>query len=238
MTMNQPRVVSREEWLAARRELLAAEKEFTKQRDELTRQRQAMPWVAVETDYRFVGTEGELGLAELFEGRSQLIVQHFMYGPEWSEGCPSCSFWADNYDGTIAHLNARDISFAAVSAAPIDKLEAYRARMGWSFRWVSSQGSSFNRDFHVSFTQAEVDAGDINYNYREGARFPTTEAPGISVFARGEGGQLFHTYSCYARGLDMLNGAYHYMDLTPKGRDEAGLSYSMAWLRRHDSYSS
>lgn len=236
MTMNQPRVVSREEWLAARRELLAAEKQFTKQRDELTRKRQAMPWVAVETDYRFLAPQGELSLAELFEGRSQLIVQHFMYGPEWSEGCPSCSFWADNYDGTIAHLNARDISFVAVSAAPIEKLEAYRARMGWSFRWVSSGGSSFNRDFRVSFTQAEVDAGRLHYNYRDDARFPTTEAPGISVFARGEGGELFHTYSCYARGLDMLNGAYHYMDLTPKGRDEAGLGYSMAWLRRRDSY--
>lgn len=236
MTMSQSRVVSREEWLAARRELLAEEKRFTKLRDELTRKRQAMPWVAVETDYRFMGSEGELSLGDLFGERSQLIVQHFMFGPDWEEGCPSCSFWADNYDGTLAHLAARDIAFVAVSAAPLAKLDAYKARMGWSFRWVSAQGSSFNRDYHVSFTQAEVDAGELHYNYRDNARFPTTEAPGASVFTRGEDGAVFHTYSCYSRGLDMLNGAYHYIDLTPKGRDEAGLSYSMAWLRRHDKY--
>ena len=235
MTMTERPIVSREEWLAARRELLAEEKRFSRLRDELTRKRQALPWVEVAADYRFEGAQGELGLDELFEGRSQLIVQHFMFGPQWSEGCPSCSFWADNYDGTLAHLAARDISFAVVSNAPLAKLDAYKARMGWSFRWVSAGGGSFNRDFGVSFTQAEVDSGELDYNYAKG-RFPTTEAPGISVFNRGADGRLFHSYSCYARGLDMLNGAYHYMDLVPKGRDEAELSYSMAWLRRRDCY--
>ena len=235
MTMTEHPIVSREQWLEARRGLLAEEKRFSRLRDELTRKRQALPWVEVAADYRFEGAQGELGLDELFGGRSQLIVQHFMFGPQWSEGCPSCSFWADNYDGTLAHLAARDISFAVVSNAPLAKLDAYKARMGWSFRWVSSGSGSFNRDFGVSFTQAEVDGGELDYNYGK-VRFPTTEAPGISVFNRGADGRLFHSYSCYARGLDMLNGAYHYMDLVPKGRDEAELSYSMAWLRRRDSY--
>ena len=236
--MSQPKVVSREQWLQARRELLAEEKRFTKLRDELTRKRQAMPWVEVETDYRFEGPEGEVSLADLFGARSQLIVQHFMYGADWGEGCPICSFWADNFDGTLVHLAARDIAFVVVSAAPLAKLEAYKARMGWSFPWVSSGGSSFNRDYHVSFTKAEVESGTLRYNYKDDNSFPSPEAPGISVFSKDEAGKVFHTYSCYSRGLDMLNGAYHYMDLTPKGRDEDGLPYSMAWLRRHDQYES
>ncbi|EDM77872.1 hypothetical protein PPSIR1_01557 [Plesiocystis pacifica SIR-1] len=233
--MTQPRIVTRAEWLEARAALLAEEKRMSKLRDELNAKRRAMPWVRVEADYRFTDAAGEHALAELFEGRSQLIVQHFMFGPDWDEGCPSCSFWADNYDGTVVHLNARDISFVAVSNAPVAKLEAYKARMGWGFRWLSSMGSTFNRDYQVSFTRAELDAGEAIYNYAKKG-FPSTEAPGASVFTRDEQGRIFHTYSTYARGLDMLNGAYHYMDLVPKGRDEDELPYSMAWLRRHDSY--
>lgn len=233
--MTQPRIVTRAEWLEARAALLAEEKRMSKLRDELNAKRRAMPWVRVEADYRFADASGEHALAELFEGRSQLIVQHFMFGPDWDEGCPSCSFWADNYDGTVVHLNARDISFVAVSNAPVAKLEAYKARMGWDFRWLSSMGCAFNRDYQVSFTRAELDAGEAIYNYAKKG-FPSTEAPGASVFARDEQGRIFHTYSTYARGLDMLNGAYHYMDLVPKGRDEDDLPYSMAWLRRHDSY--
>lgn len=233
--MTQPRIVTRAEWLEARAALLAEEKRMSKLRDELNAKRRAMPWVRVEADYRFADASGEHALAELFEGRSQLIVQHFMFGPDWDEGCPSCSFWADNYDGTVVHLNARDISFVAVSNAPVAKLEAYKARMGWGFRWLSSMGSAFNRDYQVSFTRAELDAGEAIYNYAKKG-FPSTEAPGASVFTRDEQGRIFHTYSTYARGLDMLNGAYHYMDLVPKGRDEDALPYSMAWLRRHDSY--
>lgn len=228
-------VVSREQWLEARRRLLAEEKQLSRQREELARKRRELPWVAVESDYRFETPEGPASLADLFAGRSQLIVQHFMFAPDWEQGCPSCSFWADGYDGTTVHLAARDISFVAVSRAPLAKLQAYAARMGWGFRWVSSGASGFDRDFGVQFEADAVAAGAVDYNYGKN-RFPTTDAPGISVFVKDGQGRVFHSYSCYARGIDMMNVAYQYMDLTPKGRDEQGLSYSMAWLRRHDQY--
>ena len=232
--MHDHKVVSREQWLAARRELLAEEKKLTRARDELSHRRRELPWVKVDKPYVFEAPEGKQTLFDLFAGRSQLLVYHFMFGPEWPEGCPSCSFWADNYDGTIVHLNHRDVTFVVVSRAPLDRLEAYRARMGWRFKWVSSLGSDFNHDYHVSFTPQEMQS-EVEYNYGR-TKFPSEEAPGLSVFFRDEDGSVFHTYSCYARGLDMLNGAYHHLDLVPKGRDEAGLPWSMAWLRRHDSY--
>ncbi len=233
--MQNQKVVSKEDWLVARREHLAKEKEFTRLRDQLSQERRELPWVKVEKEYSFDGPNGKKSLLDLFDGRSQLIVYHFMYGPDWEEGCPSCSFWADNFNGIVVHLNHRDINLVAVSRAPLDKLEAYKRRMGWSFQWVSSFGNDFNRDYHVSFTPDEMQKGEMYYNFRVG-KFPSSEAPGISVFYKNEQGEVFHTYSCYARGLDMLNGAYHYMDLAPKGRDEGALPYSMAWLRRHDQY--
>ena len=201
----------------------------------MSRERRALPWVKVEKDYVFQGPNGPESLGDLFDGRSQLLVQHFMYGPDWEEGCPSCSFWADSYDGFVVHLAQRDVTMVAVSRAPLVKLDAFKRRMGWSFKWVSSLGSDFNRDFQVSFTPDEMAKGEMTYNY-ETRGFPADEAPGVSVFIKNEDGEIFHTYSCYARGLDMLNGAYHYLDLVPKGRDEDGLPYSMAWVRRHDEY--
>ena len=225
-------VLDRQSWTQARLDLLAKEKEFTRLRDELSRQRRQLPWVRVEQDYAFDGPDGRQTLAELFDGRGQLVVYHFMYGPDWEEGCKSCSFWADQFDGVEAHLKARDIALLAVSSAPWPALEAYRRRMGWRFKWVSSQGSDFNRDYHVSFSEAEIEAGPVYYNYRTGP-FPSDEAPGISVFLK-RGDAVFHTYSCYARGLDMLNGAYHFMDLTPLGRQEE--EGPMHWLKRRDEY--
>lgn len=232
--MQMHKVVSREEWLAARRAHLAKEKEFTRMRDQLSEQRRALPWVRVDKQYVFDTPSRKETLADLFGDRSQLIVYHFMYGPDWVEGCPSCSFWADNFNGIAVHLQHRDIQLVAVSRAPLLQLEAYRKRLGWSFKWVSSYANDFNRDYQVSFTADEM-KGEVFYNF-ERRKFPSEEAPGISVFCKNEQGEVFHTYSCYARGLDMLNGAYHYMDLAPKGRDEAGLPYTMAWLRRHDQY--
>lgn len=233
--MQERKVVSRREWLVARKELLAKEKEFTRLRDQLSQARRELPWVKVDKEYLFHGPSGKETLADLFEGRSQLIIYHFMYGPDWAEGCPSCSFWADNFNGIVVHLNHRDISLVAVSRALLEKLEAYKKRMGWSFKWVSSLGSDFNRDYHVSFTPDEMNKNEMFYNFRVN-KFPSEEAPGISVFHKDQQGNVFHTYSCYSRGLDMLNGAYHYMDLVPKGRDEDALPYSMSWLRRHDQY--
>jgi predicted dithiol-disulfide oxidoreductase (DUF899 family) len=233
--MQAPKVVSRDEWLEARLAHLAQEKEFTRRRDELSAQRRAMPWVKVENSYQFDTSSGRRSLADLFDGRGQLIVQHFMYGPDWEEGCPSCSFWADGYDGFQTHLAHRDVTMVSVSSAPLAKLDAYKKRMGWSFDWVSSASPEFNRDFQVTFTPEEMEKGEMTYNF-ERRNFPASEAPGISVFARDAGGGVFHTYSCYARGLDMMNAAYHYLDLVPKGRDEDDLPYSMAWLRRHDAY--
>jgi predicted dithiol-disulfide oxidoreductase (DUF899 family) len=233
--MQDHKIVTPGEWLAARRELLDKEKAFTRARDELSAARRALPWERVERDYSFEGPDGTESLSDLFVGRSQLLVYHFMLGPEWEQGCPSCSFWADSYDGTQAHLAQRDISLVAVSRAPLDKIEAYRKRMGWSFKWVSSYGSDFNYDMHVSFTRQEIESGSMFYNYEE-TTFPADEAPGVSVFYKDEDGELFHTYSTFARGLDILNSAYNMMDLVPKGRDEDGLPHTMSWLRRHDEY--
>jgi predicted dithiol-disulfide oxidoreductase (DUF899 family) len=233
--MPDHQVVSRDQWLAARKALLAKEKDFTRARDALSAERRALPWVRVEKTYTFDGPNGPETLGDLFDGRSQLVIYHFMYGPDWQEGCPSCSFWADNFDRIVVHLNHRDVSLAAVSRAPLETLLAYRERMGWSFPWVSSLHCDFNQDFDVSFTPEQLAAGSHTYNYRRGG-FGGEEAPGISVFARDEEGDIFHTYSTFGRGLDMLNTAYHYLDLVPKGRDEDGLDFSMAWLRRRDQY--
>jgi predicted dithiol-disulfide oxidoreductase (DUF899 family) len=217
-------VATREVWLSQRLELLKDEKELTRKHDELARKRRALPWVRVETRYVFDTVDGKRTLEELFEGRSQLLVYHFMFGPDWAEGCPSCSFWAD-YDGFGIHLAHRDVTLMAVSRAPLDALLAYRQRMGWTFPWVSSLGNNFNIDYHVS--DATV------YNFAPVAQ-PADELPGLSAFVRVNG-EVYHTYSCYGRGLDIFNGAYQLLDMTPNGRDEAGLEWSMAWLRRHDS---
>ena len=223
-------VVGHDEWLEARKQLLAKEKEFTRARDELTRQRQALPWEPVENDYVFDGPNGNEALADLFEGRSQLIVYHFMFAPEDDVGCKSCSFWADNFNPNVIHLNARDVSFAAVSRAPLDKLEAYRERMGWNFHWVSSGATDFNFDYGVSFKPEQQ--GEDVYNY--GTLAPRiADREGLSIFAR-EDGSIFHTYSAYARGIDLVNTAYNYLDLVPRGRDEG--DQGQAWVRRHDEY--
>ena len=228
-------VVSPEDWLTARKELLAREKEFSRLRDELSQQRRELPWTRVEQDYEFETPSGQESLAELFESSSQLIVYHFMFDPDWTEGCKACSFLADHYDPAIVHLRQRDVTMVTVSRAPLARLQTFQQRMGWKFKWVSSFGSDFNRDFHVTFTPEEVEQGDTSYNYAT-RPFPMTEAPGISVFYKDEAGDIFHTYSAYARGLDMFIGAYHLLDIAPMGRDEAELPYTMAWIRHHDRY--
>lgn len=228
-------IVGHEEWLRQRRALLQEEKALTRQRDRVSAARRALPWRRVETPYVFDTQEGERALADLFEGRSQLLVYHFMFPASWEEGCKSCSFWADGYDGVLAHLRARDVSLVAVSKAPLAKIEPFRRRMGWRFPWVSSARCDFNRDFGVSFDAGEIASGRPIYNY-ETLPFHIEEAPGISVFLRRPDGDVLHTYSCYARGLDMLNPAYHLLDLVPKGRDEDGLPFPMAWVRHHDAY--
>ncbi len=233
--MTTHRVVSREEWIAARVQHLAREKELTRLRDQLSQERRELPWVRVDTSYAFDGPNGTESLGDLFEGRRQLIVQHFMFDPSWDEGCKSCSFWVDNFNDITVHLNQRDVTFVLVSRAPLAILQAYRRRMGWSIKWVSSLHTDFNRDYHVTFTPEERETGQAYYNYAVGT-FPAPEAPGVSVFHKDADGAIYHTYSCYSRGLDVLNGAYHLLDLVPKGRDEAGLAYSMAWLRHHDRY--
>ena len=233
--VEHPKVVSQAEWLAARKEFLKKEKEFTHLRDELSRQRRELPWEKVEKDYVFDGPEGKVALAELFDGRSQLIVYHFMFGPGWSAGCPSCSYLADHFDGPVIHLANRDVTLAVISRAPMAEIDAFKKRMGWRFHWVSSYGSDFNYDYHVSFTPEERAAGKVTYNY-ELTPFPSEEGPGLSVFFKDANGDIFHTYSSYARGLDMFLGAYHFLDHAPKGLDEAGLAFSMAWVRHHDKY--
>jgi len=233
--VGHPNVVSHVEWLAARREFLAKEKEFTRLRDELSRQRRALPWEKVEKRYEFDSNNGNVTLADLFAGRSQLIVYHFMFGPGWEQGCPSCSYVADHFDGSTIHLANRDTTLAVVSRAPLEQIEAFRKRMGWKFQWVSSFGSDFNFDYHVSFTPEEKASGKVYYNYAVG-EFPSEEGPGASVFAKDAAGDIFHTYSSYARGLDILMGTYNLLDLVPKGRDEDGLAFSMSWVRHHDRY--
>jgi predicted dithiol-disulfide oxidoreductase (DUF899 family) len=234
-TVLQHEVVSPEEWLTARKNLLAKEKELTRLRDELARQRRELPWEKVGKPYVFEGPAGQETLVDLFGGRSQLIVYHFMFGPEWPEGCPSCSMVADSFDGSLVHLAQRDVTWVVVSRARLDQIEAFQQRMGWSFKWVSSNGNDFNHDYRVSFTPDEMAQGNANYNYGPNG-FPSEEAPGISVFLKDEEGEVFHTYSAYARGVEALLGVYSYLDFTPKGRDEGSLSYPMAWVRHHDRY--
>jgi predicted dithiol-disulfide oxidoreductase (DUF899 family) len=230
-----PRIVPPAEWLAARKELLKKEKEFTRRRDELSRQRRELPWEKIEKQYVFDGPNGKETLADLFGGKSQLIIYHFMFGPDWKEGCPSCSLLADHFDGSLPHLAARDVRFAVVSRAPLAQIEAFKKRMGWRFKWLSSFGTDFNRDFHVSFTKDELAKGEMIYNYTT-QKFPSEEGPGASVFYKDAAGNIFHTYSAFARGLDMMIGAYNWLDLVPRGRDEEGLAFSMAWVRHHDKY--
>ncbi|WP_263365178.1 DUF899 domain-containing protein [Edaphobacter bradus] len=228
------KVVSRKEWLDARMAHLAKEKEFTRQRDQLLRARRELPWTKLEKGYVFEGPEGKTALADLFDGKSQLIVYHFMFGPDWEQGCPSCSMVADTVDATIVHVTQRDAAFAAVSRAPMEKIKAFKERMGWSFPWVSSFSSDFNQDFAVSFTAEQIAKGKP-YNFGTSG-FPSEEAPGVSVFYKNEAGEVFHTYSSYGRGLEGLLGVYALLDMAPKGRDEDALPYPMAWVRHHDRY--
>ncbi|HEY0701617.1 MAG TPA: thioredoxin family protein [Candidatus Acidoferrales bacterium] len=230
-----PKVVSPIEWLAARTEFLAKEKEFTRLRDELSRQRRELPWEKVEKPYVFEGPNGQQTLGDLFDGRGQLIVYHFMLGPGWEAGCPSCSYISDHFDGMTVHLANRDTTLVVISRAPIAEIEAFKKRMGWKFKWVSSFGSDFNYDYQVSFTPEEKATGKVFYNYQL-TEFKPDEGPGASVFAKNSAGTVFHTYSTYARGLDIMLGAYNFLDMTPKGRDEDGLAFSMAWIRHHDRY--
>ncbi len=232
--MSRPEVVSREEWLVARKALLAKEKEATRQRDVLAAERRALPMVRIEKPYVFEGPSGKRTLLDLFDGRRQLIVYHFMFDPSWSEGCKSCSFFADTFNGAILHLRGRDTAFAAISRAPLEKLTAFQRRMGWSFPWYSSAESDFNYDFHVTFPPDDWAAGRTEYNYVV-QKFPEPEAPGSSIFLR-DGDEVFHTYSTYARGLDHLIATYNLLDLTPLGRHEESLPYTMSWVRHHDRY--
>jgi predicted dithiol-disulfide oxidoreductase (DUF899 family) len=232
--MDKHKVVSRDEWIASRKELLREEKEFTRLRDRLSQKRRDLPWERVDKPYLFDGPNGKETLPQLFDGRSQLVVYHFMYGPNSETPCKSCSFWADNFERNVVHLAHRDVTMIAVSRAPLQRLEAFKRRMGWTFKWVSSGGSDFNHDYQVSFTPDEVAKGEGYYNYVM-RKNSMTELPGISVFYKDGDGAVFHTYSCYARGLDMMNAAYHYLDLVPKGRDESD-PHAMAWVRYRDSY--
>jgi predicted dithiol-disulfide oxidoreductase (DUF899 family) len=232
--MSEHQIVTHQQWLEARRRFLAKEKEFTRLRDQLARERRELPWERVEKEYAFEGENGRETLADLFAGRSQLIVYHFMYDPNWDAGCPSCSFWADNFNGIIPHLNQRDVSMVAISRAPLQKLQAQGRRLGWTFKWLSSSHTDFNFDYNVSFSPADFARGAAYYNYA--TQKPTrTDLPGVSAFVCDEG-RIFHTYSTYSRGIDMLNTAYHYLDLAPKGRDEDALPYPMAWVKHRVDY--
>jgi predicted dithiol-disulfide oxidoreductase (DUF899 family) len=233
--MEPHRIVSRDEWLVARKAHLAEEKAFTRARDALSRKRRELPWVKVDKPYVFDGPNGKETLADLFGSKSQLIVYHFMLGPDWKEGCPSCSLLADHFDGAAIHLAQRDVAFVVVSRAPLQQIAAFKRRMGWHFKWVSSFGSDFNYDYQVSASPEEKSSGKVIYNY-ELTEFPSEERPGASVFYKNAAGEVFHTYSAYGRGLDILIGAYNLLDIAPKGRDEASLAYTMAWVRHHDRY--
>jgi predicted dithiol-disulfide oxidoreductase (DUF899 family) len=228
-------VVSRAEWLVARKDLLTREKEFTRQRDALSAARRALPMVKIGKQYAFDGPKGKETLAGLFDGRSQLIVYHFMLGAGWGEGCKSCSYLADHFDGPNIHLPHRDVTFVAISRARLSEIQAYQERMGWRFKWLSSDRNDFNFDYHVSATDEEKKKGKMYYNYATG-RLYNDEMPGLSVFYKDENGDVFHTYSTYGRGLDILIGAYNFLDLVPKGRDEDDLEFSMDWVWRHDDY--
>jgi predicted dithiol-disulfide oxidoreductase (DUF899 family) len=229
------RVVSREEWLIARKQHLVKEKELTRLRDELSRDRRDLPWVRIEKDYVFDGPNGKETLGDLFDGRSQLIVQHFMFAPDWQAGCRICSFGADHVDGAIVHLARRDVTYVTVSRAPLPKIEAFKERMGWRFKWVSLFGSDFNYDFHVSFTQQQIQSNRVYFNY-DFRPFESEELAGTSVFFKNQADDVFHTYSCFGRGGEFCMGTYNYLDVVPKGRDEDDLAFPMSWVRHHDSY--
>src|SRR5262252_6888924 len=230
------KVVPHAQWVEARKKLLAKEKEFTRLRDELSRSRRALPCERVDKEYVFEGPRGKEKLADLFRGRSQLIVYHFMFGPGWKEGCPSCSFLADTFDGAAVHMAQRDVTFVAISRATLPEIQAFQKRMGWRFKWLSSFGSDFNFDYQVSTGKEEPGKSQVYYNY-ELTEFPSEERPGLSVFHKNENGETFHTYSTYARGLDILLTAYNFLDMTPKGRGEEGMKpHAMAWVRHHDRY--
>jgi predicted dithiol-disulfide oxidoreductase (DUF899 family) len=233
--MQPHKVVSRDEWIEARKAHMAREKELTRARDELSEERRSLPWVKVDKNYVFDGPNGKVALADLFKGRPQLLVQHVMFAPDWDAACKSCSFWVDGFERMVPHLAARDTTMVAVSLAPSAKLEAFKKRMGWTFDWVSSGNNDFNYDYGVSFTPGQIAAGKAKYNYGT-TRLYGPELPGISAFYRDETGTVFHTYSTFARGLDMMNAAYHYLDLTPLGRHEEGLPYPMDWVRLRDQY--
>ena len=228
-------VVSPQQWLDQRLALLAREKELTRLQDQIARDRRALPWVRVDKPYVFDTLDGPRTLADLFEGRSQLLVQHFMFAPGWEQGCKSCSYMADHNDGANLHLAQRDVTLVAISRAPLADIERFRQRMGWRFKWVSSNGSDFNYDFRVSFTPEQMARGKVDYNFVTQA-FPQEEAPGVSTFIRNGQGEVFHAYSAYGRGVEVMMGAYPLMDLTPKGRDEDALRYTMEWVRNHDRY--
>lgn len=232
--MSAHRVVSRDEWLKERIALLAEEKEFTRRRDALAAKVRELPWVKVDKSYTFDGPAGKVPLADLFGDKSQLIVYHFMFDPTWSQGCKSCSFIADHYNAITVHLEHRDISFVTISKAPMEKIEQFRQRMGWTFRWVSATNTDFSHDFGVSFTDEELMDPDTVYNYT-GKPYPIRELPGLSVFTKNNDGTIYHTYSAFARGLENFLVAYQYIDITPKGRDEAQTG-GMGWVRHHDRY--
>lgn len=233
--MTTQEVVSREEWVKARKELLDEEKQFTRAREQLSEHRRKLPWVKVDKDYVFEGDDGKLTLEQLFAGKSQLVIYHFMFGPDWELGCKACSFVCDHLDAACVHLEQRDVMLVAVSSAPFSKLLPFKKRMGWKFNWVSSAGCEFNQDYHVTFSKEELEKGDVYYNYQM-QKFPVEEAPGVSVFYRNTSGEIFHTYSCYERGLENLIGTYDILDLVPRGRDEEGLPFPMDWVRHHDNY--
>lgn len=230
-----PRIVSRNEWLSERKALLAREKELTRLGDEIAAARRALAHVRIDKNYVFDTRDGKRSLADLFDGRSQLLVQHFMFGPDWEQGCPSCSFMADHMDGITIHMAQRDVTFTAISRAPLENIEHFRARMGWKFNWVSSHESDFNYDFHVSFTPEETAKGEIHYNYGKWP-YAFEEWPGLSAFIKNDRGEVFHTYSTYGRGVDAMMGTYRLLDLMPKGRDEKDVPNKMEWVRHHDLY--
>ncbi len=234
--MNARRIVSHDDWISARKELLAQEKQFTRLRDQLSRSIRDLPWERIDKDYVFDSPRGRETLAELFDGRRQLVVYHFMFDPAWEEGCRICSFMADHLAPLVVHLGERDVTMLVCSRAPLAKLEAFRRRMGWDFKWVSSAGNDFSRDFRVSFTEEQIDTGEVEYNYRKERGVPGTELPGMSVFARNGAGEVFHTYSTYARGLETFLGAYRFLDIVPRGRDEDDLAFTMQWIRHRDRY--
>ena len=233
-TVNHP-VVAADRWIAERRALLAREKELMRLQDQIARERRALPWERVEQNYVFDTSRGQRSLAELFEGRRQLLVQHFMLAPGWAQGCPSCSYMADHTDGMTVHLAQRDTTLVAVSRAPLAEIARFRARMGWQFEWVSSHGSSFNYDFAVSFTPQAQASGEIHYNYGL-LPFKAEEMPGVSVFCKDESGEVFHTYSTFGRGVEVMMGTYRMLDLTPMGRNERDVPNKMEWVRHHDRY--